>query len=1831
MEGLPLSEKLQILENPPVLESITNGLQITVLVYKTKEPEEVTISGLAPFHTLEDLSRVIWANDEFDARLFPKYTFLATEAKDEPGKFTPVLRTWYSGDVDDETNWVKLENPITTIQNKVGLDKFVDATGEKKETIRSVPRGRATIESVYMANGADLPVFHCFTFNYLLRVYTGVKPIPERDWNGLFYPYFPALSSTSTGSFTAADEQLAAQLQIVIAAKLGQAKLLDDLLPTFDPSVQLRTIAVKKLLFSWKKAVTGFEGVDVLFYGVPVNEVRPFMRLLSTNTVPITKLYQPEPTKPPAVSDTTLLRTWVSERAPDSALNILFIKALVRMEQLGTPPLYGTLRVNDDATADFTVQPSRGVRTLEFTKDLGALAEVMAETTSGLPFSAQDSVLDHADLTVELVFKQVPPRDIRKTVLDRLSALGTIFQPVVPPTEETRVPIICLRYKGVANFITQDRIFSYLTYIFQRTGFEPDQFPKVADALAKEFEMSLDDAQKFVTDYLTKKEELTVTDPEAKEITQLNNSGTDIAIYSQSVQSFVFQIYNLQNIVDLQRIVSILGIVFTTDKDEWAAVTGEVPPLDEEAVAAAAAVVDSVSSNDETSVNYENDEGVAAVEAPPTVAEAATAAAAATTGAKPKLTVKPVAVPKEAVKTAKAAPGAPAAAPKGEQKIVAFQYLIERLKRLDPLLFNFKSQPGIRVYSSQCGSVDDRQPMGFTQEEYLRMRSIYAEDEATDRVGFIEYGVPNTEEQDKQAKGKREQITVLKYGTTPSAPNYFICSDYLCLRDVLPILRDDFLGTTGRDGKAKPAKSCPFCRGTLIVNPSKPEPGQTVLKRANRPKSDRPHLFVGFLGKPQHPKGYDLPCCFAIKKNISWSDPRFKLMRDASKRVAVTAAERVESDDMFEEEEDAEELEQSLKLRVQQLVNYEQLRYRIGKEYIVGPEKFPLDPGKVGLPSLAVDAYFGQDSSKMVERPSVKMEFVGTAKGLFRIGVFNKAGFTSQSLFAALAPFLGKNSVPEVAALMKLMITPRVFINLNFGNLLLEFFKPEDPEPPADILNAWALKHLQVYKPGSEPELSRFYRSYNRFLNYLADPNQTKQMRHFSHALAEPGLLTPNGLNLVTLEYLGDPREPGTQIEVTCPLMGLDINRYTNNNVGFLTHSSSGVYEPMVYIDRVVKKETVTSEKEAFYSISHFELINSTIPEVIRTRYLEWLTQCRSSYRGAFTFQSFVDNRVLIPVTRALEMLQSQKDIVPSGLVRDAYNHLVAITVTNPYSVRTTDILVPVVDDGNSFHYNTDLKVHVGLESIAFASAADTLKFYRTIIEKLFVPLSPVYHLTSFLRTVELVAYRLGDKDAPATILLPCRYDKTAVSDVTIEKVGETNFEFEYKINRELVFSSREDTWEVTPFILERNQTEDLYQHLRLSFATWIAVNPAGSEMRKKLDLLLNRTDLPSYEKLRRLQLEFSGLIESWLYPDPDYKAPGFSLLRKDCISINVEDEADKCSGHCIVKDGTCKIHTPQKLQLGSKHRVDATDYMSLRLFDEILRLPARRYELFTKGVKRFQVPRTNIHVGSEWILPENVPAWYDLIRETSSLTGRDVPRYYEEFSRDADSEEKTKKLMRNAHLVDLPETLKAELPPETVGLLSLRILGTPEEDSAKVILRYFGMESQYKPGKVLDAATLGKISQKFRNISVVSLNMSEVPMGIVGVSSMVVSLKSSVYVLIPDFEQGPAILVTRDTVDDAVPAKFLQGRIMSSIQPAPLIRLKKGVKNTAAVTAAAPAPENANMFNQPGNNVNESAFNNLPNLEPSTPAERSEAAAPAPAPATSNNFGAAFEMENVD
>jgi hypothetical protein len=150
MEGTPLYDLLQALRQPTPLPSLSVGV-IKVRLYTSSEPRDIQVTGLAPFHTIEDVHRAAWLQIG-DNDIFPKYSFMGIK---EDEYFVPATRTWYSG--EDDT-WVRLGDPRTVISEKRYNPEFVTDDGEKKELVRSTPRGRSTLDTF-----KELPVFHIFS------------------------------------------------------------------------------------------------------------------------------------------------------------------------------------------------------------------------------------------------------------------------------------------------------------------------------------------------------------------------------------------------------------------------------------------------------------------------------------------------------------------------------------------------------------------------------------------------------------------------------------------------------------------------------------------------------------------------------------------------------------------------------------------------------------------------------------------------------------------------------------------------------------------------------------------------------------------------------------------------------------------------------------------------------------------------------------------------------------------------------------------------------------------------------------------------------------------------------------------------------------------------------------------------------------------------------------------------------------------------------------------------------------------------------------------------------------------------------------------------------------------------------------------------------------------------------------------------------------------------------------------------------------------------------------------------------------------------------------
>jgi hypothetical protein len=956
-----------------------------------------------------------------------------------------------------------------------------------------------------------------------------------------------------------------------------------------------------------------------------------------------------------------------------------------------------------------------------------------------------------------------------------------------------------------------------------------------------------------------------------------------------------------------------------------------------------------------------------------------------------------------------------------EEKLInPKSWFIKKLQEIDPRLFDYTANNPKDSYSRKCQDVDDRQPAVLTKDQYEKMREIYEDD----NIFFIVYPLDGTTEP-IQPLGTEETYTLMRYGSSTDDINYYFCPKYYCLSDEIMIRPKDFESTRDREGNPKPPNTCPFCKGKLITNKKKAEIGYTVIRRKDKKNSIHPHTQIDFLSKSSHPENFSLPCCFLKHKTLRISDSDFAHIRDYLQEKDLA---RLNANELSEEI-DEEELE-TLDAKDENAIEYQVLFETINKRYILESNKNP-DPGIFAISSIDFDKFFTQDSGNtLVKRVGISLKLLPNAQGFLRIGTENTI---TESLFGVLAPIIYKNSINEVRERILEVVSPRVFVYSHFGNLVLEFYNPSDssamPQTEQE-LKAWASKELQVdVNSSNNTSLIRVYNAYKRFINFIRDPTQRKDLRHIQPLLAEPGLFTARGIQLIIME-----KDNEGNIQIKCPNFGVSLDRHKKCD--------------FVFISREMRNIGQTNNKYAKYELylhtinipprgGEGEIHETTVrwissnrrywPQIVQKRVEEYMNNCQSRYRSIYTPQEGVDSMALIPLSKAIEAAP----FYPVGVIRDSYNHAVAITFRSKPG-RSTLVALPIVDDG---YMPIQLGLHFDWDDFNPAPIEDVITYYKKILEPLFA-LYPGYIIKYAVKTSlenKIVAVQLENG-----IYIPCKSpkDETSLANLGINVV--TIDELVWTIDKELTKECGQDQE-----LIRRSSYgdfEELYQQFRLMVSNWITDVRAGGEVRKGIEKIIFNENLPEYERRKRLFIFLSPTLLSWFYADNKRWEQPMTFLRKDCRVI---DNKDSCSGTCYWNlsengNGKCLLHVHSKTELGD-HEVSTPDLFTKRIIDELVRFPNRRKQLMKKGeVSKVSSIIEPIRQGDQYIIPESSPTWTNLLRLDWTKQIPEKPVYYEEMSRDVIPEENEK-----TPKGELPDSLKSLLGEET--LFRVKIPDAPE------------------------------------------------------------------------------------------------------------------------------------------------------------------------------------------
>ncbi len=1573
------------------------------LVFEIEQVPGV-IDTLFPFHTVNDLLTQIYIQTDQKEEFHPDNVCLMREDKITK----ELLHVQYT-----VGRSLGLTDPITRMQK--GPDsRFVTSQGEPTE-IPFVAQGDVLLESAFgMASPSPIKL-RLFLYRDVLAATQAPRPLSTAIWNGCIRPYFPTRSREFEDGSLPAD---------ILAFAPTRSKTFTDRLAILDKMEEavseplrkpgnttrgdpVKFSSVKYIRFNWDSAPPSHEAFDLesFFFDLNVSPMIPYMRLFSKKSSTLSKVHVRGLIPEPSIEPASLLESWAKSKSPRPDGDVIVAK--VRMNTF-----YMTWYIYEDGSSQLTVQPPEGVRSLT-RQDIDGLAASLRLIESASPrlspkragapplslYSARRIHLQDAYMVLSLWLEKDDPNPLTRTSLRSLMPYFKVFfQDTSTPIKEQN-PLVYLRYKAVNNFVTPSRDMTFLRRILELRRIQgAGSLAELVTYYKEEFDVSDAIARNRVLAFQSKLAEVIEIQTESvqREFTQSENPGIDIAAFGK-FPYYTFHLYRVDSLATLERVLTALSLFVTVTPDMFSTLATkslEQEELIQEADAEAEA-------NEEAQVNADVD-AIADTDAgidelgdflgfgkeeeeqtkTPTLAQVVKADSVPALG-EAKSKSKPAVNDDDDVMDAADIKSQPART-----------YFLERLKYHDKRLFTYtKNHPSLKKYASMCAGNALKQPAVVSDSEYERMKDIYEEDVDAGRLVWIEYPLRSSA---PSVPDRAESITTLRYGTSllPGQANVYLCSRYWCRQDEIVVLVADFKSIQDRKGRPKPVNTCPFCRGGLVLNREQTVKGETVIERTVKDKSeDKRHIFVRFLKTSPHPEGFSLPCCFIKDQPIFPTHPAY---------ASVTAT-------TFPEPEASEPQVADLTARVETLIapsiaNYRDAFARLHKDaYILASNKLPLEiegrRPQIGLVPLQVERYFHQTKEQLVEKRGTMMNLKEGARGFLRIGVENRTRFQADAFLAAIAPYYGHNTAQDMKQEILKFITPNVFVALGYGNFLFDFYDPNDSPPTSNELMRFVSKQFAT-EHGTGPQreaLIRAYKAYQRFTAELQNPARFKEYRQYAHLLSLPNQLLwkdpdgttlhANGIVFVVLEV----NTTTDSLEVRCPPYGITEEQARRADLAFILHYESGIWEPLFYTyNRIATSDfPETHEVTMVFSRDAYAGWPSTVKAVAA----EFERICKRDGLGVYTEVPEIESSALFPLSRALERMSGA-----TGIVRDSFNHVSGLAFTGASGL----VIVPVIDDGT---VSPGLLTYLDWRNLRsrLATEEEVEAFYIRAVD----PLAERAGKTGYARAGRVRLDKMSAIRDFTTALLRLSggtFVPVRIPSSTGKAEGEI-LESEQPIDflpwmddMKQMFPSTAVVASAPPTLSSRD-FEEIYQHLRLTFATWFSV-AASASLRQEVNSILfaagrPRFDLSLMEKRQRLFILLGNEILSWMDSTAPLRNRAQTLKRVNCILQTKES----CSGACTWKEGsdTCLLHVPRLAPIEGNN-VDAQRFMVRRLLEELIRFPIKREELL-KGKVPTRTPLiSSFRSGDQYILRETMPAWSEFLRMDWANRRVEIPRYPEEI-----------------------------------------------------------------------------------------------------------------------------------------------------------------------------------------------------------------------------------------
>lgn len=399
----------------------------------------------------------------------------------------------------------------------------------------------------------------------------------------------------------------------------------------------------------------------------------------------------------------------------------------------------------------------------------------------------------------------------------------------------------------------------------------------------------------------------------------------------------------------------------------------------------------------------------------------------------------------------------------------------------------------------------------------------------------------------------------LAYKSTPDGKlYYYVCPRYWDLKRKTSLTEEEV--ASGEYGEVIPQGARKVPRGTSVY-----EFDSEYHRDGN---GNHIPLYPGFMKPKGHPQGKCVPCCFK-----SWDAPaRMKLRKECSGELE-TLDEQFKFDD-----------------------------------YVKGPEKWPLDEGRLGYLSPGLELFLGVENSKcQISKTDSSLRANTPCLVRFGVGLDKNTSFIA-AIASALAEAKGKRKV-SVESLVRLLADScdlDTFHRLQNGALVSLFAPDSTASKTSDdksLLSASVDKDNSVQATG----FNKIKVAHERFIKYLRDPESVVDHKYLWDLVTHPNkAIFPRGINLIILE---EPSSDITNdIRILCPSNPYKSKLYYKDRSTLVLYLKNGIYEVLVLYEDRKKDYAVTklfpTRAKGQKLLSHIISIISTIQQISATKCL---------------------------------------------------------------------------------------------------------------------------------------------------------------------------------------------------------------------------------------------------------------------------------------------------------------------------------------------------------------------------------------------------------------------------------------------------------------------------------------------------------------------------------------------------------------------------------------------------------------------------------------------------